>query len=138
MLFVCCIARMVNGTRLMIDWHNYGYSILRVNRVNKMVVFLGKLYEKFLGKFGDENFCVSQAMRTDLFNQFNVKASVLYDTATPKFNLNLTQEETNQLFIRSELWNCVLKEEKQRPFLLLSSTSYTADENFMLLVEALD
>ena len=126
---------MVNGTRLLIDWHNYGYSILRVNRVNKLIVLVAKLYERFFGRFGDDNFCVSQAMRTDLFNQFNIRAEVLYDTATPKFALNLSQEDKNQLFVRNELWDCVLG--KDRPFLILSSTSYTADENFMLLVEAL-
>ena len=71
---------------LIIDWHNYGYSILRVNNVNKLLVFLGKIYEKFFGKYCDYHLCVSLAMKNDLTNKFRLRnISVLYDQATKKF-----------------------------------------------------
>jgi beta-1,4-mannosyltransferase len=71
---------------LIIDWHNYGYSIMRVNNVNSLLVFLAKIYELYFGKIADYNLCVSQAMKKDLMNKFNLKqVHVLYDKATNKF-----------------------------------------------------
>jgi beta-1,4-mannosyltransferase len=61
-----------NKMRLVIDWHNYGYSILKVNGRNKILVLLGKLYEMWLGRFGNYHLCVSQAMQKDLVNKFNL------------------------------------------------------------------
>lgn len=50
----------LNQQKVIIDWHNYGYSIMRVNRVNKILVFLGKIYEKTFGRLaGDYHLCVS-------------------------------------------------------------------------------
>lgn len=70
LLFICVFMKMIKcrKMKLIIDWHNYGYSILRVNRVNKWLVFLGKIYEMKLGKYGDYHLCVSKAMQTDLQN----------------------------------------------------------------------
>jgi hypothetical protein len=39
---------------------------MRVNRVNKAVVFIAKLYEMFLGRWGDYHLCVSKAMKINL------------------------------------------------------------------------
>lgn len=52
--------------KVIIDWHNYGYSILRVNRANKLFIFIGKIYEKYFSKIGDFHLCVSKAMKIDL------------------------------------------------------------------------
>ena len=50
----------LSRSELIIDWHNYGYSILRVNGVNKLLVAAGKIYEGYLGKIGgDHHLCVS-------------------------------------------------------------------------------
>ena len=64
LLLVCVIMKKVkrNKMKLIIDWHNYGYSILKVNRVNKVLVFMAKLYEMWLGRCGDYHLCVSKAM----------------------------------------------------------------------------
>lgn len=72
-------------TKLIIDWHNYGYSIMRVNRVNSCLVFMAKLYETYLGKFADYHFCVTSAMKRDLVNRVGIPESrifILYDKAT--------------------------------------------------------
>ena len=76
----------LSRAKLIIDWHNYGYSILRVNHVNKVLVFLGKIYEMRLGKYGDYHLCVSKAMQVDLQYKFGIRdAKVMYDKATAKF-----------------------------------------------------
>jgi len=68
-LAVCYLASILRGTKVIIDWHNYGYSILRVNNANKIVVFLAKFYEKFFGpRTGFAHVCVSKNMQTDLIH----------------------------------------------------------------------
>lgn len=50
----------VNKQKVVVDWHNYGYSIMRVNRVNSILVALAKIYETVFGKIaGDYHLCVS-------------------------------------------------------------------------------
>lgn len=75
----------LNKQRVIIDWHNYGYSILRVNGVNKFLVAGAKAYELFFGKLaGDHHLCVSKAMATDLKHKLRLKdtPTVVYDLAT--------------------------------------------------------
>jgi len=46
-------------TKFIIDWHNYGYSIMRANKVSAPLCVLGKIYEGYFGKFGDYHLTVS-------------------------------------------------------------------------------
>ena len=141
----------LSKSKIIIDWHNYGYSIMRVNHVNKALVFLGKVYEMRLAKFADYHLCVSRAMQTDLVHKFGIARPplVLYDKATAKFQQALSLEDMHQLFTRAGLTDGdktlfterqggQAKYRKDRPVFLLSSTSYTPDEDFMILVKALD
>lgn len=74
-------------SRIILDWHNYGYSILAVNRVNRYIVKLAKFYERILGRRCDYHLCVSRNFKEDLENEFGITQPiyVLYDKATPKF-----------------------------------------------------
>lgn len=145
----------MSKSQIIIDWHNYGYSILRVNRVNKWLVALAKVYEMLFAKCGDHHLCVSRAMQVDLQYKFGIKKTVphvLYDKATRKFKGDsmtvqemhevmqraklTTEEENSTLFTKVEDGKARLKED--RPIFVLSSTSYTPDEDFMVLVNALD
>jgi beta-1,4-mannosyltransferase len=72
LVLVTLKALRLNRSKIIIDWHNYGYSIMRVNLVNKALVFLAKLYEMKLARFADYNLCVSQAMQVDLINKFGL------------------------------------------------------------------
>lgn len=58
-----------------------------MNRVNKALVFLAKVYEMWFGKWGDHHLCVSKAMQIDLINKFRIGKTphVVYDKATLKF-----------------------------------------------------
>jgi beta-1,4-mannosyltransferase len=83
-------------TKLIIDWHNYGFSILQVNGRGGCLVSIARFYEFFLGKFGDHHLTVSKAMRKDL-NQtrgvIGLNSSVIYDKSTPKFKMSLNIEQ---------------------------------------------
>lgn len=84
-LAVCWIfCRVVNPKcRFIIDWHNYGYSILNPcaasdsndKPVDKMLL-LAKLYYWFEGTFGlraDANLCVTRAMKEDLEKRWGIR-----------------------------------------------------------------
>ena len=74
----------IEPTKLVIDWHNYGYTIMEANSVNPLLVTLGKIYERFFGQFGHQHLTVSNAFKRDLAEKFGIpldKISVLYDRA---------------------------------------------------------
>mmetsp|Transcript_36195 Transcript_36195/g.44154 ORF Transcript_36195/g.44154 Transcript_36195/m.44154 type:complete len:155 (-) Transcript_36195:754-1218(-) len=77
------------GTQVVIDWHNYGWTILEVNRVNRFLVKAARQYELFFGRFGDYHLAVSEAMAKNLAEIAPAigrkPIHVLYDRATPKF-----------------------------------------------------
>ena len=46
-LFCLIIVRFFRRrSRIVLDWHNYAYSIMRVNGVNRYIVKLAKIYER--------------------------------------------------------------------------------------------
>ena len=106
------------------------------------------MYEQFLGRFADQNLCVSKAFKNDLVNRFGIeeqRISVLYDRAVRgKFNL-LSDLEKHQLFQRidmhgiftTESENGTIEYKENRPLLLLTSTSYTPDEDLGLMIDSL-
>jgi beta-1,4-mannosyltransferase len=80
---------------------------------------------------------VSEAMKQNLVQLIRVDPKlvhVVYDRATNKFK-SLNQDEKQALFVKIGLPQLC---KPDRPALLLSSTSYTPDEDFMILVKALD
>jgi beta-1,4-mannosyltransferase len=68
LLLVAITVRLLSfgHTRLIIDWHNYGFSIMRVGGSHPALVRMAMRYELFLGRFGDKHLTVSNAMRADL------------------------------------------------------------------------
>jgi beta-1,4-mannosyltransferase len=124
-------------TRLIVDWHNYGFSILQVGGTGKAIVGLARWYELFFGKMAWKHLTVSEAMKQNLVQLIRVDPKlvhVVYDRATNKFK-SLNQDEKQALFVKIGLPQLC---KPDRPALLLSSTSYTPDEDFMILVKALD
>ena len=74
------IAARLLRAELLVDWHNYGYSMLALRLgADHRITHLAERYEAWLGRRADRHFCVSQAMRTDLERRFGVCAEVLYD-----------------------------------------------------------
>ena len=145
-LFCLLIVRMIRRrSRIILDWHNYAFSILQVNRVNKYLVTVARYYERFLGRLCDFHICVSQNMCNDLIENWNIQNPlVLYDKATTKFS-RLPIDQRHELFCK--IWGEDNKftyidknkavERKNRNFLLFSSTSFTEDEDFDCVVNAL-
>ncbi|XP_017781882.1 PREDICTED: chitobiosyldiphosphodolichol beta-mannosyltransferase [Nicrophorus vespilloides] len=155
-LMVCYLYKLITRAQLAIDWHNYAHTIMALNVGQKNpLVKLTKWMEKFFGQKADYNLCVTKEMKRDLKTAWNIDATTLYDRPPEIFDsitleqkhevLNclglkykelLSEEDTGTAFTKlSELGEVELR--KKRPGLLVSSTSWTEDEDFSVLLSAL-
>lgn len=124
----------------MIDWHNYGYSILAMKLSDQHpLVRISQIYEKISASTASEHIAVTQAMANSLRTGFDLKAPihVLHDRPAALFQPMST--DGRRTFIRNSQ---ILAEHSQallagRKRLLVSSTSWTADEDFSILIAAL-
>ena len=141
-MLICWIICKIRGAKFIIDWHNYGYTILKVNNRPNFLVNLACKYEKYLGKKSDLNFCVSQAEKRDLKKQFEIEAICLPDRPVKGLFKFLNENEANELYKKysnelSSLIDSHLPENKNnKPIVMISSTSWTPDEDFSLLLDS--
>uniref|UniRef100_A0A8C5QL80 Chitobiosyldiphosphodolichol beta-mannosyltransferase n=1 Tax=Leptobrachium leishanense TaxID=445787 RepID=A0A8C5QL80_9ANUR len=154
---------VLKRSRLIIDWHNYGYSIMSItNGPTHPVVKIAKWYEHIFGRLSSHNFCVTEAMKNDLLVNWNIKAVTLYDRPSQMFQETPLQQQHKLLmklsmdypqfkaqsvpadvhveksaFTELDKTNGIVTYTERRPALLISSTSWTEDEDFSLLLRAL-
>ena len=139
-LILAVVACQIRGTKLVIDWHNFGYSILALKLgQDHPLVKISKVYEKAVSNSAYANFAVTNAMCSQLKSQFGIKSPVLalHDRPAPIFR-PLSLEQRLAFLTRHELTaaeSSSIIDGKTR--LLVSSTSWTADEDFSVLLEAL-
>lgn len=168
-LFVVWIACRLRGSRFIIDWHNFGYTILELTLpsskgcgVGGCIIRLAKGYERWMGRRADSGLCVTRAMKLWLKEEWDIQANVLHDRP-PSFFCRASLDVQHNLFARlaSDFNTCETKQNgrtntdeqtlfttlsksqvpvlrKDRPALVLSSTSWTPDEDFGVLLEAID
>lgn len=68
--FVC----RIRSSKFIIDWHNYGYTILALSLGEKhLLVRLYSRLEFNFGKRSDYNFCVTRSMKDDLRKRIGKK-----------------------------------------------------------------
>ncbi|KAJ3318198.1 hypothetical protein HDU76_000899 [Blyttiomyces sp. JEL0837] len=168
-LLIAQIVRWVRQCRLVIDWHNFGYSIMELNLSNRSApVVIAKRYEQFFGGWAEGHLCVSKAMSEVLKRhwQINGPISVLYDRSPESFKrlslreihtflstltfgqqeLTYTEQQptsnsstaiTKTLLTELNPSTNEIKSLQQRPYLIVSSTSWTEDEDFGILLKAI-
>ena len=133
-MFVCWLVCKLRKSKFIIDWHNYGYTILKVNKRPNFIVKIAEKYEKFFGKKSDMNLCVSQAEKRDLKKNFGIDAICLPDKPLLGLFKFLTAEQAPELYKKYKELNELL--DKNRPILMISSTSWTPDEDFNILLNS--
>ncbi|XP_063623690.1 chitobiosyldiphosphodolichol beta-mannosyltransferase [Cydia splendana] len=162
---VCRFYCLLTKTKFIIDWHNYAYSIMALASPNRWLLKLATALERYFGQSAHHNMCVTYAMKSDLFQNWGIEATVLYDRP-PKIFHPITLEEKHQWFLKisqqypefscpgrellnhpagdmvtkTAFTNFVNNKVEMRadaPGLLFSSTSWTPDEDFGILMEAL-
>nr|XP_042904648.1 chitobiosyldiphosphodolichol beta-mannosyltransferase isoform X2 [Parasteatoda tepidariorum]XP_042904653.1 chitobiosyldiphosphodolichol beta-mannosyltransferase isoform X2 [Parasteatoda tepidariorum] len=156
---VCWLISWLRYCSLFVDFHNYGYTILSLStgKKSKLVKF-AKWCEMYFGRKANKSICVTKAMKDDLNENWNIRASVLYDCPPsifhpisveekhyffkkmsetyPQFKSKLETAENETRFTKLIEDKCELL--PSRPALVVSSTSWTEDEDFSLLLAALD
>lgn len=152
---VCLFYSILVGERLIIDWHNYAHTLMALNLGNDhILVKFTKLIERYLGLAADRNFCVSQAMKEDLAKNWKIEAQVLYDRPAEEFH-SISLKEKHQFLLNlskkydafsgqtegsTAFTECIENEVRllcKRPGFIISSTSWTEDEDFSILLNAL-
>jgi beta-1,4-mannosyltransferase len=146
LLAIALIVSIFRRSKFVIDWHNYGYTWMAVNRPgSSLLVGFYRIYEKIFGKLANNALCVSKAMKEDLSKNWGINAHVLHDLPQ-KFFKRTSRIDQAALFNR-HAWGKLENGEnafflpngsqrQDRPVLLVSSTSWTADEDFSVLLDA--
>lgn len=163
-LLVVRVVAALRRSRLVIDWHNYGFTLLGMSLGPRHpLTRVAYWYERVLGRGADGNLCVTGAMRDNLRDEWGVEATTLYDRA-PEFFRRLAPAERHELFARlgrvggplHGVWGCGrdgddsrstlftevspgggVRMRDDRPALVVSSTSWTVDEDFGTLLDAI-
>ncbi|RAH55952.1 beta-1,4-mannosyltransferase [Aspergillus piperis CBS 112811] len=140
-LAIASLVCFLRHTNLLIDWHNFGYTILALKLGDSHpLVRFSRTYEKIFCQYATAHLCVTNAMASVLKDEFALKAPILplHDRPADHFQ-PILDDRVRQDFLRS-----LSETESVRPMIgsdkvrvLVSSTSWTADEDFSLLIEAL-
>lgn len=163
--FVMVVICLLRGSKLIIDYHNYASSLMALTLGKQSIlVRFTSLYEKFFSHWADARLCVSNAMKKDIQSNWGVSCIIMYDRPPSIFHpLSLTNK--HELFLKLSKTEPVFKSDNEdsssletdrvqtvfsestptggklrtdRPFLLISSTSWTEDEDFNILLNALE
>lgn len=122
--------------KVILDWHNLSYTIAEKKRKNIIVIWLLKKIEEKAAKTFEMQMCVSNSMQIWFDYNWQVKNIVHFpDAPFDSFRQKSCHDAGSFLskFIPSLDWNS-----DERPLICLSSTSWTEDERFDILWEALE
>lgn len=151
-LVVAYVVCFLRHTRLVIDWHNFGYSILtlRLGSLHPLVQ-ISRLYEKVFARSANAHFCVTNAMARVLERDYDITTKILPLHDRPASHLLVLTKAQRSSFLDT-LPNLLSSQDDQKLHdlqrlvseikigksrLLVSSTSWTPDEDFTVLLEAL-
>lgn len=132
-LALAWLAARARGARLVVDWHNLTSSMLAMRATpDHWLVHLAARYERFFGRRADGNLFVSSTMRSELACRWGIDGIVFYDQPSEVFR---PLSEGDRLAARG--WVLRVLGEPEASMLVVTSTSWTADEDFGVLVDAL-
>lgn len=164
LLFLAWLYCKLHRAAFIIDWHNLGFTMFELQPWHPITVVV-RLYERLMAPLSDVNFCVSSAMSNWLKANFGIRCRVLRDRP-PDFFHATSIADRHELMLRlmpcfasaserldidlyrgvdevRECTVCTLKRRgkvelrEDRPKIIVSSTSWTPDEDFAVLLEAL-
>lgn len=148
-MLVMHIAARRHRARLTFDWHNYAYSLMGLTLGRRhFLVRLSEWHEKKYASSADGALCVSKAMQKDLRSRWNVSATVFHDRPPAFFKKSTVRQRKNVLkrlhlhqwhwddYVDAGVVQSLLDMEVNRPAMVVTSTSWTPDEDFGSLLQA--
>ncbi|KAK9366463.1 hypothetical protein V1509DRAFT_629980 [Lipomyces kononenkoae] len=139
-MFVCYVFTtfVSRRTRYVIDWHNFGYTVLglKLGSEKNILVQVNKWYERWFGRYAFAHLCVTKLMATVLVRDFKVNAFriiPLPDRPAIQFQ-PLSDEKKANLFSTNPIFDGFNPATDK---LVITSTSYTPDEDLTVLLDAL-
>lgn len=140
-LAIASLVCFFRNTELVIDWHNFGYTILGLKLgQNHPLVRISALYENLCSRFAHHHLAVTVAMGRVMKAQYGIDALTLHDRPAPIFRVIDSTEKTDflaRLPDTSQYAHDLSPQSKNPWKLIVSATSWTADEDFSLLLDAL-
>ncbi|PNS20602.1 hypothetical protein CAC42_329 [Sphaceloma murrayae] len=137
-LVIAQIVCMIRNTKLVVDWHNLGHTILALKMGEKhALVKASEAYERGVAQWAHKNITVSNAMTRRLNQEYGIEAHAMHDRPARQFRPIDTTERSAILhkLAQTQPHTKSIMNGKRR--LVVSSTSWTADEDFSLLLDAL-
>lgn len=136
-LLVALLVARTRGARLLVDWHNFGDTMLALTlgEVHPVVRLAGR-HEGAVGRRADGHLCVSRAMQAALAARWGIEAHVLYDRPATAFAPTAAADRRDLCRRLADVLDGYVPDAPDRPALVVSSTSWTADEDFSLLLDA--
>jgi beta-1,4-mannosyltransferase len=132
-LLVVLTAARLRGARLVVDWHNLAWAVLALGiGARHPGVTLARWYEGVLGRRADAHLCVSDALAAELARWGMRPVSVLRDRPAARF---APLDAAARRLVRRRLV-ASLGLGHREPAIVVSPTSWTRDEDFELLLEA--
>jgi beta-1,4-mannosyltransferase len=129
------LAARLRGARFVIDWHNLSHTLLavRLGEHHRAVRALAHS-ERRWARRADAHLTVSRGLAEWLQREWNVRATIVYDRPTTFF-------VKPSLEAADDLWQRLARDLQLGPRripLVVAPTSWTPDEDFDLLLEALE
>ncbi|KAN0041981.1 hypothetical protein ACTFIV_004537 [Dictyostelium citrinum] len=156
-IFVMQLICWIRGVHLVIDWHNLGYTLLKLSlhkSDNHPIIRFAKFIERYFAKNAYAHLFVTNEMKIQLVRDWNLKGKtfVFHDKASPIFK-SLTDREQedflktfinkysikgeDKVYIESAISKKSIRNPKQHTSIIISSTSWTQDEDFSILLDAI-
>ncbi|KAK3486084.1 glycosyl transferases group 1-domain-containing protein [Neurospora hispaniola] len=143
-LFIASLVCHLRSTKLLIDWHNYGWTILSSTRGPRHpLVYIAKLYECLFGRLGDHNLTVTHAMARQLrLPPYKIQGPItaVHDRPAEIFKpmwWGKARQDVLERVLPAEQRDLVPSIMEGNTKLIVSSTSWTRDEDFGILLDAL-
>lgn len=137
-LAVLRLVRALCDTRLVVDWHNLGYTLLALKLgATHPLVRLAEFLEAHTGRSADVHLFVTAAMRDALVARWHLRgaARVLYDRPGPSFRaLDGAERAACRAHFADVLHDPGLTRDDHA--LVVTSTSWTPDEDMDMLLDA--
>lgn len=132
---VCYLLAKVKGAKLIVDWHNIGYTILAQAVRLPALIAVAKATELLMTKAADLNFVVSNSQRQWMQINAGISAVTVYDRPIPSRFSPLPPNERREA--RRNIRERLGWDPRDDVPIIVSSTSWTHDEDFGMLVKAL-